>query len=142
MENKLCNSSAIANNDSQDYIDLGLPSGTKWKKYNEEGLYTYGEASEKFDVGIPTIDEWEELKEKCKWSWIGNGYNITGPNGNHIAINFTKNEVWQDIGMYWSCTPAGEFQFYYEIESILEPTIARVSCCFTWTKLTVRLVKK
>ena len=26
---------------AQDYVDLGLPSGTKWKKANEEGMVTH-----------------------------------------------------------------------------------------------------
>lgn len=35
---------------------------------------------------IPTKAEWEELKEKCKWSWTGSGYMVTGPNGRSIFL--------------------------------------------------------
>ena len=29
---------------TNNYVDLGLPSGTLWKKYNEEGLYMFEDA--------------------------------------------------------------------------------------------------
>ena len=34
----------------------------------------------------PTMAEWEELKEKCTWSWTGSGYRVTGPNGRSIFL--------------------------------------------------------
>ncbi len=39
---------------------------------------------------IPTVEEWEELVEKCKWNWVSykgvEGYHIEGPNGNSIFL--------------------------------------------------------
>ncbi len=39
---------------------------------------------------MPSLEELEELKEKCKWEWTQqdehNGYRVTGPNGNSIFL--------------------------------------------------------
>ena len=39
---------------------------------------------------IPTIAEFEELRNKCDWTWTSqgghNGYKVTGPNGNSIFL--------------------------------------------------------
>ena len=129
-----------------EYVDLGLPSGTKWAACNvgatkpEEfgGYYAWGETEEKSNYSwstykwcngsydsltkyctsssygtvdnktvlapqddvahvkwggswrMPTLDEQEELLNKCTWSWTTqngvNGYKVTGPNGNSIFL--------------------------------------------------------
>ena len=69
-----------------EYIDLGLPSGILWKTQNEEGFYTYDEAVATFGNDLPTAEQLEELKEECDWEWTGNGYTVTGPNGNSITL--------------------------------------------------------
>ena len=57
---------------------------------------------------IPTKAEWEELKEKCKWSWTGSGYRVTGPNGRSIflpAAGYRYGSSSYDVGSdgyYWS----------------------------------------
>lgn len=42
------------------------------------------------DWRLPTIEEMEELMNKCKWKWISyrktNGYKVTGPNGQSIFL--------------------------------------------------------
>lgn len=42
------------------------------------------------DWRLPTIEEMQELMNKCKWKWISyrktNGYKVTGPNGNSIFL--------------------------------------------------------
>lgn len=70
------------------YIDLGLPSGTKWASDNEEGYYTYDEAVAKFGNKLPTLGQLEELKNECKWEWdsANKGYTVTGSNGNSIFL--------------------------------------------------------
>ena len=71
------------------YVDLGLPSGTLWKNANEGGdaaLYTYDDAVSMFGNQLPTLQQLEELKDECEWTWIGNGYKVTGPNGNSIVL--------------------------------------------------------
>lgn len=73
----------------QGYIDLGLPSGTVWKNANEGDdnvLYTHDEAVSRFGNQLPTKQELEELKNKCTWTWTGNGYKVTGPSGNSIVL--------------------------------------------------------
>lgn len=74
-----------------EYVDLGLPSGTKWNSANEtggyNGFYTYGEAVNAFGDKLPTKEQLEELKENCTWVWQDNGgYKVTGPNGNSIVL--------------------------------------------------------
>ena len=57
---------------------------------------------------IPTKAEWEELKEKCKRSWTGSGYRVTGPNGRSIflpAAGYRDGSSSVDVGSdgyYWS----------------------------------------
>lgn len=72
------------------YVDLGLPSGTKWKSANEtgdeNGFYTYHEAVNAFGDKLPTKEQLEELKENCTWVWQNNGYKVTGTNGNSIVL--------------------------------------------------------
>ncbi len=95
------------------WVDLGLPSGTLWKNTNEAGgFYTYDEAMNKFGSRLPTQTQWEELINKCTWTWTGNGYRVTGINGRSItlpAAGFrycygSMNNV-GSCGNYWSSTP-------------------------------------
>ena len=97
------------------YVDLGLPSGTLWKETNEAGgFYSYDEAKSKFGSRLPTKAQFTELKDKCRWKWTGDGYRVTGPNGNSIVLpasgfrscNGDVNHV-GSYGNYWSSTPDG-----------------------------------
>ena len=87
------------------YVDLGLPSGTFWKKTNEEGTYTFDEALEKFGYDLPTSDQITELKKFCQWHRNDSGYSVVGPSGDSIFLIasggyklpiFYRSE-------YWSC---------------------------------------
>lgn len=63
---------------------------------------------------LPTKEEFEELIERCTWTWITyngvNGYKVTGPNGNSI---FLPAAGWFGASLYdrgttcdyWSATP-------------------------------------
>lgn len=61
---------------------------------------------------MPTIDEWEELLEKCTWTWTTlngkNGYEVKATNGNSIflpAAGYRKDDELYDAGSddyYWS----------------------------------------
>lgn len=100
---------------TSEYVDLGLPSGTKWKSSNEKGGFlTYDEAVSKFGDKLPTQDQFEELKGMCNWTWIGKGYKVTGPNGNSITLLAAGyRECSEGVGGvgsdggYWSSTPRG-----------------------------------
>ena len=72
---------------SGDYVDLGLPSGTLWKRQNESGLYTYEQAINRFGSKLPERHHYVELKNECTWIWIDDyGYKVVGPNGNSITL--------------------------------------------------------
>lgn len=97
-----------------EYVDLGLPSGTKWADENEEGYYNYKDAVEKYGYALPTKEQFEELQYQCKWEWVGNGYKVTGPNGNSIVLPAKGYRSCSGIlnhvdycGNYWSSTPYG-----------------------------------
>lgn len=72
------------------YVDLGLPSGTLWKNKNEGGrviaYYTYLDAISEFGNNLPNRKQILELRDRCKWEWIGYGYKVTGPNRNYIIL--------------------------------------------------------
>ncbi|MBR6091767.1 MAG: hypothetical protein IKQ09_03010 [Bacteroidales bacterium] len=99
-------------------VDLGLPSGTLWKSENEPGLYKRSECVTK---NLPTEKQFDELKNKCVWNWIGNGYNIIGPNGNFIFLSaqgYKDNYIdykyhgQSSIGYYWTFEEK-EHRVYY-----------------------------
>ena len=102
---------------SQGYVDLGLPSGTCWRNSNEGGdyaRYTYGEAVSIFSNKLPTKQQLEELKSKCTWTLTGNGYKVTGTNGNSITLPAAGYRGCDgDVsgvgtgGRYWSSTTSG-----------------------------------
>lgn len=93
---------------TNEYVNLGLPSGTLWKTFNEDGYYKFDEAVEKFGDLLPTKEQWEELKDECKWVWKDNGYDVIGPNGNLIflpAAGYYDGKYAYGEGMYgyyWS----------------------------------------
>lgn len=73
--------------ETSEYVDLGLPSGTLWKKNNEKGMYySYLDARNKFGSQMPTREQFAELKNFCSWKWNGKGYLVTGDNGNSINL--------------------------------------------------------
>lgn len=105
------------------YVNLGLPSGTLWKDRNEAGRYTYDEAVERFGMKLPSKDQFDELKDKCKWIWIGKSYKVIGPNGNSITLpaegikrcNGAIDNMGSN-GNYWTSESKGSkkaYQFFF-----------------------------
>lgn len=101
------------------YVDLGLSSGTVWKKTAERGLYDFIDANKRFGDNIPTKEQLEELRAECDWEWRGNRYIITGPNGNRIEL--TANGMYdcegilhkeKGTGGIWSSSDDDEFWKY------------------------------
>ncbi len=103
------------NNPANGYVDLGLPSGTKWKDKNQgSGFYSYDEAVRAFGNSLPTKEQFEELKNFCEWTWTAGGYKVTGENGNSIFLPTSGSSLCDgdvsgvgSCGIYWSSTPDG-----------------------------------
>lgn len=68
------------------YVDLGLPSGTLWKRINESGYFDYDTAMQRFGDELPTKEQFEELIALCQSEWTGDGYKLVGPNGESIFM--------------------------------------------------------
>ena len=130
---------------AQSFVDLGLPSGTKWETQNQKGFYTYDEAVSQFGNRLPTKEQWEELEVECQWEWTGSGYKVTGPNSNSIILpaegyrgcNGSVFSVGSD-GNYWSSTPAGsDCAWHFGFYSIKVDMLSNYRC----RGLSVRLVQ-
>lgn len=91
-------------------VDLGLPSGTKWYSENVGEFLYFNEAVSHFYNSLPSKAQWEELKDKCQWSWTGSGYDVSGPNGNSIflpAAGYPSSDGLKrqdEVSFYWSST--------------------------------------
>ncbi len=92
------------------YVDLGLPSGVKWRSVPESSYYTISKAKKKFGKRLPTNEDFSELIAKCTWVWVGNGYSVIGPNGNSIYMpakgfinhNDNRKSEENEVGYYWA----------------------------------------
>ena len=76
---------------------------------------------------MPTIDEFQELRDKCTWTWTTqdgvNGYQVDGPNGNAIflpATGYRKDSgLYKDVseGNYWSSSLSTTYSDHaYDLE--------------------------
>lgn len=100
----------------QEFVDLGLPSGTLWANHNahigKKYHFTYAEAIEHFGDCMPNYDQYKELLNLCKWEWINlfggkvRGCKITGPNSNSIFLPASGGYFGTSLdhagGYYWS----------------------------------------
>ncbi len=59
------------------------------------------------DWCMPTKEQFDELLKYCKWTWMGNGYEVKGMNGNSIFLP-AAGAKWPtlgsegQLGLYWS----------------------------------------
>lgn len=103
------------------FVDLGLPSGTKWKRINEDenDYFTFGEALKEFGKkNLPSTEDFQELIDHCKSEWddVRKGRVFTGPNGQSIfipALGYREKSGSTVInggsrGYYWSSSISGE----------------------------------
>lgn len=89
------------------FVDLGLPSGTKWKSQSESSSYTFAYALRYYDGFLPTYGQFEELIENCTWKWTGKGYKVIGRNGNSIYLSADFKRGDDYVGAFWSKTKDG-----------------------------------
>lgn len=129
----------------QEWVDLGLPSGTLWKDENEKDLYDYDAAVRSFGSKLPTKEQLEELNNSCRWIWTGSGFKVVGPSGESIVLpaagyRYCNGNV-DDVGSYgeyWSSTPYGSdyaWDLYFGSSKVYMGILNR---CYG---LSVRLVK-
>lgn len=97
----------VTNTICAQFVDLGLPSGTKWKSQCESQAYTYDYAVRYFDGFLPTSGQLQELIDYCQWRWTGSGYKIIGKNGNSIYLTANMKRGDDSVGAYWSKTTDG-----------------------------------
>ena len=118
------------------YIDLGLSSGTYWKETNEGGLRNYNNSSTNYNGKLPTKEQWNELKDECQWTWLGNGYKVVGPSGEFIILPAEGYRGCQSglssvgsRGEYWSSTLYDSEEVYYLYMTSSEFGISREDKC-------------
>lgn len=78
--------------DDNDFVDLGLPSGTKWAKeylgvtdVSPDGdFFSFVEAQK---LSLPTEEQVEELQKCCTRSLQAEKPGFYGPNGNYICFH-------------------------------------------------------
>ena len=151
LEIKVSNSvSAMSSKNDRKYVDLGLPSGTKWKNRNEEGMYHIDAAMKKYDNQLPTKEQFEELCSYCSMEWNDYGYIVTGPNGNRIFFPVTG--VMEEYHCYgdaeFNLRNEGMYLYYKYSGMAYHPWVRLNSKGFqvgqtsSWERYAVRLVQK
>jgi uncharacterized protein (TIGR02145 family) len=87
----------------------------------------------------------EELKRECVWSWNGNGYHVTGPNGNFITLpasgyrDCNGNYIYMGLGgYYWSSTSTDFDAANYIFFDASKVSVYSVNRCNSFS---VRIVK-
>ena len=85
---------------------------SKYNQYDNKTILDTEDdvATVKWGIGcrLPSSSEFDELRNECDWLWLGNGYHVTGPNGNTIFLPasgyFYEKELkaYGTEGNYWS----------------------------------------
>ena len=131
---------------TSEYVDLGLPSGTLWKRKNETGFFHFDAAISRFGEKIPSNWQWEELIESCRWTWTGGGYKVVGPSGESIFLpamgcRLCDGELYHEgiDGDYWSSTPKdSRYAWEFIFGSTWKETASQTKCLGA----SVRLIKE
>lgn len=89
-EQKEMSAEASVENQGPVFVDLGLPSGTKWKTVNEHEKLTFDKAISLYGENVPTKEQFQELITYCVWTPIEGGYTIKGPSGNSIMLPYNS----------------------------------------------------
>ena len=127
----------LANNSTDEFVDLGLPSGTKWKNADEQGFYTYLSAKYYFGDALPNRAQVKELLYNCTWKWTGKGYRVTGPNQKSIYFPFNGyKDCDEDLhydgsaSILWTLDNAGSNYAYVYVLSDRQRDILEESNCW------------
>ena len=148
MEAEEAGDSTVAEND--EFVDLGLPSGTLWKNVNEDGFYTYDEAIERYGNMLPTKAQLEELRTECQWMLTGSGLQLIGPSGNSINLpaagyinSYGDTCNVGTYGHYWSSTdgPDQAYDMYFQLSETGTSSEVGTSCSNYGDRQSVRLVR-
>lgn len=107
-----------------EYVDLGLTSGTLWARRNigakniEDGGIYFTFKEDLKQGNVPTKEQFKELIDECEWTWKGNGYEVVGMNGNSIFLPAAGYRDVKDIinvgsnGVYWSSSASDDYYAY------------------------------
>lgn len=108
---------------SVEYVDLGLPSGLQWADrnvgattpyysgsyFNKDAAYEVWTLFYESGFSLPSVSAFKELRNYCKWDWVGGGYRITSKrNGNSIYFPAAGNIKTSSVrnegtdGDYWA----------------------------------------
>ena len=81
---------------------MGLPSGAKWARTDKFGAYRCTSYDYSEDVkGIPTKEQWKELRKECQWVWAGYGFKVIGKNGNYIFLTAENHDGYTRYDNYY-----------------------------------------
>lgn len=114
------------------FIDLGLPSGNLWCFYkNINSSFSFSEA---VDLGLPTVEELNELVSCCGISYDYGTIHFSGKNGNNLRcyINNVR-KVW--YAQDYDKSSSGTYAYRLDAYNIKEKT-------FSQDRLPVLLVRK
>ena len=77
--------------DNMEYVDLGLPSGTKWAAgylRDKDGHLVWLPYEDAVKLSIPTVEQYEELVKYCRTTCLtGKRRQLTGANGKYVIYN-------------------------------------------------------
>ena len=112
------------NDTVEEFVDLGLPSGTLWASCNVDAkipeqpgeLYPWHECHH---WSLPSREDFEELKTECVWTFCTvktiTGCLVQGPNGNVIFLPCAglrkpneSSRDWNVRGCYWTATEVND----------------------------------
>lgn len=100
---------AVVDDASIEWIDLGLPSGTLWAPSNYASRVSFDSAYQGYHKHLPATTDATELKTCCTRAWCAKSKTMTftGPNGNtlsfhipdkHASFWLNRYEEWRDLG--------------------------------------------
>lgn len=132
-----CNVGASSSRDFGNYYSWGE---TKTKTYYGDENFNYYEVVNKYKNSsvlkeeddaatvnwgngwrTPTNKEWEELLDKCTWTWSSSGFKVTGANGNNIFLPAAGAFVFSDVkDSYKECSYLSSTSGFYSSTKEIE----------------------